>query len=271
MSHEPSSALPAPPASLDDLRALGRAGWQTVLRGEPRSAFAWISAAARLGDADAQAVAGQWLLVGHGTARDPVPALHWFLHAAQQRHPMGMNMAGRCHEQGWGTPVDTGKAAHWYREALRADLPEARYNLANLLASGDGVPRDQARAFVLYREAAAQGYAKAYAKLGRYHEDGLVTAALSVPQDAAIALDCYRRGAEGGDFRGQFCYAGMLAALGRESEALQWLAKVPATATPRFLREAGELLLGSPRPAFAAIGRQMLETAGGVPLTRPST
>lgn len=255
----PGPALPSrpPPNTLHELQALPLADWQAVLTGPPQQAARWVGAAAQLGHAEAQAVHGQWLLDGHGQPRQPAQALHWFLRAAQQGHAMGMNMAGRCHEQGWGTAVDPGKAAHWYRRAIRsAGLPQARYNLANLLASGNGVPQDHAEALALYQQAAEQGYAKAFAKLGRYHEDGLVVA-----QDADIALRCYQRGAEGGDFRGQFCYAGMLAAQGRQAEALHWLRQVPSTATPRFLKEAGALLQRSPNADFKAIGAQMLAQA----------
>jgi hypothetical protein len=198
----------------------------------------------------------QWQTVLKG---DPTDALHNFLIAASRGDAMAMNMAGRCHEQGWGTTIDTSKAAHWYRQAIKLDLPEARYNLANLLAVGDGVPQDHAEAFALYCRAAEQGFAKAYAKVGRYFEDGQV-----VDKDPAAAFDCYRRGAEGGDFRGQFCYAGMLAAQGREAESLGWLQKVPQTATLRYLREAGQLLAASEHPTFRAIGNQMLVKASGV-------
>ena len=195
----------------------------------------------------------QWQAVLTG---DPEQAFHRFLLAAHQGNAMAMNMVGRCHEQGRGTPVDAGKAVHWYELAARAALPEARYNLANSLASGSGVKQDHARALALYREATEQGYVKAFAKLGRYFEDGLV-----VDKDAVMALNCYQRGAQGGDFRGQFCYAGMLAAQGRQDEALEWLAKVPETATPRYLRQAGELLLQSPHPEFRVVGERMLAQA----------
>jgi len=251
------SQLPARPRSSEDLAAITTAQWQCVLGGDPQDAAAWVEAAARLGHTEAQAVLGQWLLDGRGIERDAVQALHWFLCAAQSGHAMAMNMAGRCHEQGWGTAVDAGKAAHWYQQAVRRGLPQAQYNLANLYASGQGVARDHARAVELYQQAAGQGYAKAFAKLGRYHEDGVV-----LPRDAAAALECYRRGAEGGDFRGQFCYAGMLAARGRKTESLSWLAKVAQTATPRYLRQAGALLLESPDAAFRALGERMLVQAG---------
>jgi TPR repeat protein len=249
--------LPAPPSSAQDLADITVSQWQAVLAAEPAAAAGWLGAAANLGHAEAQAVLGQWRLDGHGLARDPAQALHWFLRAAQLGHAMAMNMAGRCHEQGWGTAADADKAVHWYRQAARLALPEAQYNLANMLAAGRGVARDHAAAFALYREATEQGYAKAWAKLGRYFEDGLVAA-----QDRAQALHCYRRGAEGGDFRGQFCYAGMLAEQGRHTEALQWLAKVRATATPRYLKQAGALLLESAHQEFRAIGQCMLARAG---------
>lgn len=248
-----ASSLPARPTSAQDLPAITTAQWQSVLAAEPADAAQWMTAAAQLGHAEAQAVLGQWQLDGHGVARDPAQALHWFLRAAHLGHAMAMNMAGRCHEQGWGTPADAGKAVHWYRQAVRLALPEAKYNLANMLASASGVARDHAEAFALYKQATEQGYAKAFAKLGRYFEDGQIVA-----QDVDEALRCYQRGAEGGDFRGQFCYAGMLAARGREAEALQWLAKVPETATPRYLKQAGALLRESPHAAFRAIGERML-------------
>lgn len=245
--------LPPLPTSRSELDAVDAAQWQAVLAGEPADAARWLTAAARLGHAEAQAAMGQWTLDGRGVERDPEQALHWFLLAAHNGHAMGMNMAGRCHEQGWGTTVDAGKAAHWYHLAADKGLPEARYNLANLLASGQGIARDPARALALYQMAAEQGYAKAFAKLGRYHEDGDL-----VEPDPALAFECYRQGAEGGDFRAQFSYAGMLAAQGRRAEALHWLTKVPDTATPRYLAEAGTLLLQSPEARFRAIGQAML-------------
>ncbi len=254
-----TQSLPALPTSIDELNQIPSGTWQALLSGEPVEAARWMTTAARLGHAEAQVVLGQWTLDGRGVAVDAAHALHWFLLAAQQNHPMGMNMAGRCHEQGWGTAVDAGKAAHWYRLAAQTGLPEARYNLANLLASGNGVAVDQQQALALYRQAFDQGYAKAGAKLGRYFEDGQL-----VPKDAAMAFACYRFGAEGGDFRGQFCYAGMLAARGRLDEALGWLAKVPETATPRYLRQAGALLLESPHPDFRAIGESMQRRADAV-------
>ena len=217
-----------------------------------------LQAAAQDGDAEAQAVLGQWLLDGRDGSADPAQAFQWFLKSAAQQHAMGMNMAGRCHENGWGTPVDFFAAANWYRQAVRTGLDAAMYNYANLLQTGSGVAQDHAGALALYRDAADRGHIKSMTNLGRFDEDGLI-----LEKDDDAAFFCYREAALGGDFRGQFSYAGMLAARGQPEEALQWLAKVPLTATPRYMAEAGALLLQSPQDEFRRVGQDMLSKAAG--------
>ena len=68
--------------------------------------------------------------------------------------------------------------------------------------------------------------------LGRYLEEGQFC-----PADAA-ARDWYRRSAEGGDFRGQFSYAAVLADEGEIEEALEWLHQALAGGNLNFLRVA---------------------------------
>lgn len=251
------SLLPPVPTGTDELARMKPADWASVLAGEPAVGAAWMQAAAQLGHAEAQAALGQWLLDGHGRERDAAAALQWFQRAARQGNWMGANMSGRCHEMGWGTEVNFDQAAHWYGLAAAYGLPEAKYNLANLHASGKGVEKDPVRAVTLYREAANQGYAKAHGKLGRYYEDGRV-----LPQDSAAAFRCYEIAAKGGDFRGQFDLASLLAAEGRHEEALQWLAQVVAKAPSHYLRVAGQALEQSPRAEYREVARQMLARAG---------
>ncbi|MEO8057996.1 MAG: tetratricopeptide repeat protein [Burkholderiales bacterium] len=248
--------LPEAPSSLRELAQLSAAQWSAVLLAEPARAAGWMAVAARLGHAEAQTVWGQWLLDGHGTARNPVAALSWFESAARQGHAMGMNMAGRCHENGWGTPVDLAAALAWYRQAAEHRLDAGMYNLANQFAAGRSVPQDHAQALAWYRQAAEQGHAKSMTKIGRYYEDGVV-----VEKDTEAAFVCYEKAAQGGDFRGQFCLAGMLAAQGQTEPALAWLRKVPLTATKGFREEAGRALLQSPHEEFRRIGEQMLNAA----------
>lgn len=250
------SRLPPLPASPEELAALGPADWQAAIAAEPVAAAQWMLHGARLGNPDAQITLGQWLLDGHGVAPSPVDGLAWFLKAARQGHPMGMNMAGRCYENGWGAPADDTAAAHWYRLAAHTGLDAAMYNLANLLATGKGVAQDHEAALQWYRRAASQGHVKSKTKIGRYYETGLV-----VEKDLDAAFVCFEEGAKGGDFRGQFNYAGMLAQRGQVEEALEWLRKVPLTATRAYQEEVGPLLLESTHPGFRAVGQEMLEQA----------
>nr|WP_315466027.1 tetratricopeptide repeat protein [uncultured Rhodoferax sp.] len=227
--------------------------WQAVIRGEPSAAVQWMEAAAHLGNADAQVIYGQWCLDGHGMEPNAVTARANFLKSAIQAHPMGMNMAGRCSENGWGGDVDHFAAANWYRQAAHKGLDAGMYNYANLLASGQGVRKDPTAALEWYRRAARTGHAKSMTKIGHFYEDGRV-----VGRDVEQAFIWFEKGALGGDFRGQFNYASMLAERGRLADALFWLHKVPLTATVGYKRLAGAQLLRSPNIEIQAVGRTML-------------
>lgn len=265
-SAEPSPPpVPAIPETADALAAITTDQWTAVLAGPPADAARWIGAAARLGSHEAQAVYGQWLLDGHGMPCNPAEGFKWFLKAAYQGHAMAMNMTGRCLENGWGTEVDPPAAAMWYRKAAHKGLDAGMYNHANQLAAGKSVPLDPAAALDWYRRAADVGHAKSVTKIGRYYEEGLV-----VEKDLDAAFFCYEEGARGGDFRGQFNYAGMLAARGRMAEALGWLRKVPLTATPAYLRSAGALLRDSAHAEFRAVGIAMLAQADASAGKQPS-
>ena len=204
-----------------------------------------IRAEAEAGHAEAQVVWGQMLLDGAaGLERDPRAAFAWFSRAAGQGHAMAVNMVGRCYDLGWGVPVDKAAAARWFSAAAEAGLDWGMYNYATALTLGAGVPEDRAAALDWFRKAAGQGNAKSMNYIGSFHEDGWVVA-----QDFAEAARWYARAAHGGDFRGQFNLARLLIASGRIDEALEWLARVPQTATPAFLAKVGNWLraTGDPR------------------------
>ncbi len=76
--------------------------------------------------------------------------------------------------------------------------------------------------------------------LGRYLEEGRVC-----PADPQAARDWYRRSAVGGDFRGQFSYAAVLADEGSIDEALGWLHKALDGGNLNFLRVARKALLNA--------------------------
>lgn len=221
---------------------------KSMLDESPARAAQAILMAAREGVVDAQALLGQILLDGRGIGLDQPLALRWFDIAARQGHLMARNMLGRCHEHGWGCPADASVAAGHYRQAAETGLDWAMYNYANLLATGRGVSEDQTRALHLYRRAAELGHAKSMNLLGRYLEEGRIC-----PADAKAARDWYRRSAIGGDFRGQFSYAAVLADEGNVDEALVWLRKALDGGNLNFLRVASQTLASATDPQIRAL------------------
>lgn len=229
---------------------------KAMLEESPARAAQAILIAAREGVLDAQALLGQILLDGQGIEQDQPLAVRWFEIAAQGGHLMARNMLGRCHEHGWGCVANASVAAGHYRVASEAGLDWAMYNYANLLATGRGLIEDQLQALSLYRRAAELGHAKSMNLLGRYLEDGRVC-----PADPQAARDWYRRSAVGGDFRGQFSYAAVLADEGNIDEALVWLRKALDGGNLNFLRVASKALLSAANPqihGFAALYHQRL-------------
>jgi len=223
---------------------------QAMLDDSPVRAAQAILIAAKEGVVDAQALLGQILLEGRGIERDEALAVRWFRIAAHGGHLMARNMLGRCLEHGWGCGADAVAAAREYRLAAEAGLDWGLYNYANLLATGRGVAEDQNQALACYRQAAELGHAKSMNLLGRYLEEGLVCRA-----DPVAARDWYRRSAEGGDFRGQFSYAAMLADAGLIEDALGWLRKALATGNVNFLRVSMGSLSSARHPSI----RQMAD------------
>ncbi|EJN30232.1 Sel1 repeat protein [Pseudomonas sp. GM78] len=214
-----------------------------MLDESPARAAQAILMAAREGVVDAQALLGQILLDGRGIEQDQPLAVRWFGIAAQSGHLMARNMLGRCHEHGWGCAADASVAARHYKVAADAGLDWAMYNYANLLATGRGVAEDQVQALNLYQRAAELGHAKSMNLLGRYLEEGR-----ACPSDLVAARDWYRRSAAGGDFRGQFSYAAVLADEGNIDEALQWLHKALDGGNLNFLRVASQTLSHAQSP-----------------------
>lgn len=227
------------------------------LSGPPEERAALLREAAGAGIADAQALYGQILLDGAGVAQDARAAFAWFNKAAAQGHLMALNMVGRCYDLGWGTAIDKHRAAECFRISAERGLEWGMYNYATLLALGEGVAEDKPTALDWFRKAAALGNAKAANYVGSFHEDGWV-----VPRDLTEAARHYRTAAEGGDFRGQFNLARLLAARGDTAEALVWLGRVRETATPAFLAKAEQWLNTAENPVLRDRGVDALRGTG---------
>lgn len=219
------------------------------LSGSPEARAALIREGAEAGLAEAQAVLGQMLL----DQQKPAEAFGWFWKAAQQGHPMGLNMLGRCYDLGWGTPVDKKRAAECFRVAAEAGLDWGMYNYGSALALGAGLTQDKAAALAWFEKAAAMGHAKSTNFVGSFHEEGTI-----VPRDMAMAADCYARAAEGGDFRGMFNHARMLAEAGDIDGALRWIDRCGAEAKPVFRDKALAWLAQVPDERLRAKGTAAL-------------
>lgn len=241
------------------LAALQPGELASILAGPPEQAATWIAAAAANGIVEAQAVYGHLLLAGKGVPADPVAALIWFKHAAHADHSMAMNMVGRCYELGWGTARCFEVAVYWYRLAAKAGLDWGMYNYATALALGQGIGMDRAEALRWFERAAALGHAKSHNYIGSFYEDGWAEA----PEEAGVlqgdarrrisARHHYRLAAEGGDFRGQFNYARLLAEAGDADHARHWIAKMQEHATPEFLGKVRTMLAASAHPALRGL------------------
>lgn len=234
--------------NLQRTQALNGDQLRAMLADNPAKAAQAIVAAAGQNLVDAQALLGQILLDGQGIKRDPALALRWFEIAARHGHVMARNMLGRCYEHGWGCPADAAIAAGHYRRAAASGLDWGLYNLGNLLATGRGVMENQQQALRCYAQAARMGHAKSMNLLGRYLEEGQYCVA-----DPQSAFDWYRRSAEGGDFRGQFSHAAVLADHGHLDQALAWLKSALENGNLNFLRVARKTLAAAPIPAIRAM------------------
>lgn len=256
------------------LAALRPGQLASILAGPADHAAAWIAAAAQNGIVEAQAVYGHLLLAGKGVSADPVAALTWFKHAAQADHPLAMNMVGRCYELGWGTACCFEVAVYWYRLAARAGSDWGMYNYATALALGQGIGVDRAEALRWFERAAALGHAKSHNYIGSFYEDGWVDDGDGVvkAKDASNftqARHHYRLAAEGGDFRGQFNYARLLAEADNLEEALLWIGKMQESATPAFLDKVRAMLTVSAHPVHRRLLQRIRHSSDGSAVFSP--
>ncbi|KAH3762607.1 sel1 repeat family protein [Pelomyxa schiedti] len=202
----------------------------------------WV-AAANLGHPTAAVNAGWCHLRGLGIERDPAAALGFFRRAADAGYADGAASAAFCQQWGIGCSPDPSKAVALYRAACEAApaSPIALVNLGWCLLRGVGVEPDPAAAAELLRRAAEMDDPAAHTALGWRHVHG---------GDSALALDMFRRAAEGGDECG----------LGWCHQVGCGLERDPAAAAAIYRRGAEEML-----PAAMICLGLCYESGQGVP------
>ena len=139
-----------------------------------------VQARADKGDAYAQAVMGESLLMGTwGFTTNYELALSWLRKSEAQGHPMALCALGIACWKGHGLPKDVSLVSNYFGRAFtplqsgasQGD-PRWQMHLATCYREGWGVARDPRLAFDWYRKAAESGYAPAELAVAKSYSSG---------------------------------------------------------------------------------------------------
>lgn len=124
--------------------------------------------AARLGDAEAQFIAGGMYFVGRGTPKDTREAFRLLYQAALNGKSTAesQKILGQSFLVGLAAPKNYPEAVRWYQKASNNGDRDAQNELAFLYFVGHGVNQNPAKAFELFEKAAKSGLAIAQYNLG---------------------------------------------------------------------------------------------------------
>jgi TPR repeat protein len=120
----------------------------------PAAAWLWYAQAAAAGHARAALMLGLMARNGDGIARDPRLALRWLERAAGQGNAHAMFLLSNMLRDGEAGVADAAHARVWLERAAENDYPAALHELALTVQLGDGQsPKDELRAQHLLKEA----------------------------------------------------------------------------------------------------------------------
>ena len=181
---------------------------EQLLESDPRSSLKWLLAAAKNDNTSAMLLAGLSLAKGVGGAQPDLPeAARWFQRAAERGEPRAMFALGECYYFSKGVTRDPRLALEWLGKAAAQNDVRALNMMGDLYNKGiPGVlPKDVQKAFASFTAAKDLGYAPAFGNLG-----ALFMTAPEGMRDKKLAVDLFRQGAERGDLRSMYFYAGCL-------------------------------------------------------------
>jgi hypothetical protein len=216
-------------AGLDVVEAQLTLG-EDLLEGDPKDALKWLLAAAKNGNTDAMVLAGLALARGVGSGSPDLPAAaDWFQRAADRGDGRAMFALGECYYYSKGVTRDPRLALEWLYKAAGLDNARALDMLGTLSSKGiPGVlPRDLPKAFWYFTAAKDLGYAPAHGNLGV-----LFMTAEPKLADKKLAVELFKQGAEKGDPRCMYFYAGCL------RDGLGEVTKDKATAQEWYVKAA---------------------------------
>lgn len=109
--------------------------------------YAWLLAAAELGQVDAMTKVAIALHYGYPREKNDEAAFLWASRAADAGDVYGAYQTGYFYENAYGTEKDMAAAILFYTEAAEAGVYQAMLRLADIYGNGkDGVPKDTAKA-----------------------------------------------------------------------------------------------------------------------------
>ena len=132
------------------------------------------AALAALGDGDAQAVYGSYLLGGSYVAKNLEQAHQLLSSAAEQGDFRAMSNLGYMYATGTGVDKNDISAYEWYLQSAKLGFAPAQTALALHLERGVGVEANKAEAIRWYLNAASAGNPNALAKVGGFIADGSI-------------------------------------------------------------------------------------------------
>lgn len=141
---------------------------------DPTKALEYYKVAVAQDAHDISSVIGDMLRDGeNGLAVDYQDAKYWYTKGlAYSDSNCMIGLASLCDTD---TLVNFEKAFEWYQKAADCGNPRAQYFVGWYYQKGLGVKRNYHTAFTMYQKSAANGYAEAYAAIGRMHHFELIS------------------------------------------------------------------------------------------------
>mmetsp|Transcript_111496 Transcript_111496/g.296329 ORF Transcript_111496/g.296329 Transcript_111496/m.296329 type:complete len:377 (-) Transcript_111496:115-1245(-) len=180
----------------DALFKLGRAFRRgAVVDRNITRAFELIQAAAELGHAEAQCLAGLMIYKGQAPGADSVEALSYLTEAAEAGLAKAQFNAAMLYHEGVGLEEpDLVAHAYWLKRAADGGHAQAQYRLGDLLLSGAELKKNETWAAQYLEPAAEQGHVRAQEAIGLMYRTGT-----GVELDTETAAGWLTKAAQDGD------------------------------------------------------------------------
>jgi len=156
-------------------------------------AFDWRVKAARRGSLEAQVKVGRMLQDGIGVGRDIDQAIYWFHRAAAEGNAEAQSLLDHLDHYGSDKELDQAVGRSWFEAAAKRGYEAARHFVDLLEDAGYWIAENWHHRVPGLEKVARDGDLEAAYQLARRYESGTG----GVRQNDAVALEWYRRAAEG--------------------------------------------------------------------------